>query len=858
MNKIHIYALISAFYITIISSCSIIKKENNEPISIDTPEEMGDTNEVYEERVFPYKPSKTLTTDLIHTKLEIEPVWKSAELIGKATLTLKPHFYATDSVFIDAKGMEIKSVTNGNVSLPFSYKNDKLNIKLDKSYTRTEKFTITIDYISRPEQYKQEKGEQIGNNKGLFFINPNKEDSTVMPQIWTQGETETNSIWFPTIDAPNVKCTQELLITVENKYVTLSNGKLIQQTKNKNGTRTDYWKQDLPHAPYLFMFAVGEFKIVKDSYTKGNGQKIDVNYYVEPEWEASAKAIFGETPAMIGYFSKLLGIEFPWDKYNQIVVRDYISGAMENTGAVVFGDFVYKNNKELLEENDQSIIAHELFHHWFGDLVTCESWANLPLNESFANYAEYLWDEFKHGKDLADFELDKNTNEYFQEYDNGTNHNLIWYNYEDSENMFDRHSYNKGGRVLHMLRCYVGDEAFFLALKQYLTQNQFKSAEIDQLRLAFEEVTGEDLHWFFDQWFLNKGIPQLSIEYYNSIKNKEIVLTVNQLQDLSTTPLYKLPVEVAVYDDAGEHIYKGMVDDIENKLVFPVIGNLKAVVFDHKKSLLAYYDDKKPNEYYTNQYYLHKSFISRYEALLNAPEQESPAYKQLVMDALNDPFWLIRQTAIEKTSYLDELNRFKAMELIKQMALKDPNSSVRTNALQYFMDQNEHIELKSLLKEILSKENSYTVLQKATSLATQLSPETAEEILAPLKSSTDKKTILMLSGVIALSQDTTHIDYFLKLINQNKFKGYDALELLNNFTYYISTLPLAYQVKALEVYKKYQLEGNYYAKMYLPQNVFYLIQSIESKEETDSILMNLKDEYLKQLNDFYKTLEIKE
>jgi hypothetical protein len=228
------------------------------------------------------------------------------------------------------------------------------------------------------------------------------------------------------------------------------------------------------------------------------------------------------------------------------------------------------------------------------------------------------------------------------------------------------------------------------------------------------------------------------------------------------------------------------------------------------------------------------------------------------MDALNDPFWLIRQTAIEKTSYLDELNRFKAMELIKQMALKDPNSNVRTNALQYFMDQNERIELKSLLKEILSKENSYTVLQKATSLATQLSPETAEEILAPLKSSTDKKTILMLSGVIALSQDTTHIDYFLKLINQHKFKGYDALELLNNFTYYISTLPLAYQVKALEVYKKYQLEGNYYAKMYLPQNVFYLIQSIESKEETDSLLMNLKDEYLKQLNDFYKTLEIKE
>ena len=229
--------------------------------------------------------------------------------------------------------------------------------------------------ITWPNQKKEKEGGSaaITSDKGLYFINPKGEDPNVMPQIWTQGETEASSVWFPTIDAPNVKTTQEMFITVKDKYTTLSNGKFLGSTKNENGTRTDHWKQDLPHAPYLFMMTVGEFKVIKDSYTRKNGEKMPVNYYVEKEWESSAQAIFGETPAMIKYFSELLDLEFPWDKYHQVVVRDYVSGAMENTGAVIFGDYAYKTERELLDENDQSTIAHELFHHWFGDLVTAES-----------------------------------------------------------------------------------------------------------------------------------------------------------------------------------------------------------------------------------------------------------------------------------------------------------------------------------------------------------------------------------------------------------------------------------------------------------------------------------------------------
>ena len=403
-----------------------------------------------------YNPSNTILTDLIHTKLEVSFNWNESQLNGKATITAKPHFYESDELILDARGMDILKVQMKGNDLEYTYEDAlKLNINLGRVYKNTEEYTITIEYISKPDELEMGGSTAIAGDKGLYFINPKGEEKNKMPQIWTQGETQANSVWFPTIDSPNAKTSQEIYITVEDKYVTLSNGDLISSKKNKDGTRTDYWKQDLPHAPYLFMMAVGEFSIVKDSYTKKDGSKIEVNYYVEPEYEKDAKGIFGETPNMIGYFSELLDLEYPWDKYNQVVVRDYVSGAMENTGAVIFGEFVYKDAEALLDGNDQSTIAHELFHHWFGDLVTCESWANLPLNESFANYSQYLWDEYRYGMDEADYQAELEADGYYQSASYQGYHDLIWFDHFDKEDMFDGHSYNKGGRILHMLRSYL-------------------------------------------------------------------------------------------------------------------------------------------------------------------------------------------------------------------------------------------------------------------------------------------------------------------------------------------------------------------------------------------------------------------
>ena len=305
------------------------------------------------EREF-YSESPERTTDLIHTNLEVAFDWEKKHLFGKAYLDLKPYFHSQSTVTLDAKGFDIHQVALAEpygalTNLNYTYNDLKLSIQLDREYSREETYQIYIAYTAKPDELEIEGGDAITDAKGLYFINPhNTQDKP--QQIWTQGETEANSVWFPTVDAPNAKSTEEILMTVQDKYMTLSNGKLISSKKNTDGTRTDYWKQDLPHAPYLFMMAVGQFKVVQDSWTRPNGKKMLVDYYVEPAYEQYAKNIFGKTPKMIGYFSDLLGVEYPWDKYHQIIVREYVSGAMENTSAVIHGDYFYKTKRELLDE----------------------------------------------------------------------------------------------------------------------------------------------------------------------------------------------------------------------------------------------------------------------------------------------------------------------------------------------------------------------------------------------------------------------------------------------------------------------------------------------------------------------------
>lgn len=726
-----------------------------------------------------YRGFSTKLNDLVHTKLDVRFDLAHAHMPGKAWITLKPHFYPTDSLQLDAKGMNINTVAlvkaGKNIPLQYTYIDSAfLNIKLDKVYKNTEIYTIYIDYVSKPDEYTGTEGSAaIKEAKGLYFINPTGEEEGKPTQIWTQGETESNSVWFPTIDKPNQKSTEEIIMTVPSKYVTLSNGKLITQKKNADGTRTDTWKMDLPHAPYLFFMGVGDYAVVKDSY-KGK----EVSYYVEKPYESVARKIFGLTPEMIGFYSRILGVEYVWPKYSQIVGRDYVSGAMENTTATLHQESAQQNARELVDGNKwEDVIAHELFHHWFGDLVTAESWSNLTVNESFANYSEYLWREYKHGKDAADESALTEAAGYMR--GDNPSRNLVRYYYRDKEDMFDAVSYNKGGRILHMLRNYVGDSAFFKSLNLYLTRNKFGTGNADKLRLAFEEITGRDLNWFFDQWYFGSGHPELDIRYDYYAAKKIASVYIEQTQ--KTGKVFRLPFAVDVYNGTGKTRYNVELSHWSDTLRFAANSKPDLINIDAQKMLLAAKKDNKSLAEYLHQYRYAGTFTDRNEALEYAIANiHEPAALQLVKDAVSDPYFLLRRKAIGNLydSVLDAATRNK----IESIAVKDPNRLVRADAIDLLGSLQDNKYRALFLQG--TKDSSYTVAGASLLALLDIDEHTALSLLSELRK--DAKGNLEEAIKVAEIFSKTDADFNDMYSDFNDAALLDKLNKFNTFLMYLT------------------------------------------------------------------------
>src|SRR5579864_5555279 len=472
-----------------------------------------------------------------HIALTLRFDFKEHILFGECRTTLRAVGKPLRTIEMDSAQLVIRSVRGSNgKKLDFESMGGKLRIDLGQSLHTGKATTITIDYEARKPR------------QGIYFIGPDEGYPKKPVQVWTQGQDQDAHYWFPCIDYPNAKATTEVTATVPSDFFVLSNGSLVSALEDKKlKTKTYHWKQETPHVTYLVSCVAGKFS----GHTDKLGD-LAVSYYVQPGREADGARSFGKTPKMVKFFSDSLKMPYPYTKYAQIAVADFIFGGMENTSATTQTDTTLHDARAHLDFSSDGLVAHELAHQWFGDLLTCRDWSHAWLNEGFATYFEALYREFDRGEDEFQYYRIALQDAYKREDAEQYRRAIVTNVYMEPVELFDRHLYEKGACVLHMVRSRLGDALFWKAMGRYVADNATRNVETVDLARAIEEVTGLNFAPFFDQWVFRAGHPEFDVAYEWDDVRKQAVFTVKQTQTVDEqTPLFDTPVTIEFGHSSG-------------------------------------------------------------------------------------------------------------------------------------------------------------------------------------------------------------------------------------------------------------------------------------------------------------------
>ncbi len=699
-----------------------------------------------------YRAASPRIWEIIHTGLVLRFNFERKEAMGEALLTVSPYTHPIDTLTLDAKSMTITSVEvevqGKHTALPYTYDGAQLKVLLRGlefgSLTMKRAQDIRIVYKAMPYASPVGGSKAITEDRGLYFINTDGAIPGKPMQIWTQGETESNSHWMPTIDKPNQRSTFDIALIVPDSIQTLSNGQLFRTTPEAGGMRRDEWRMSTPIQVYAAMFAIGRFSVAKDNWEDPHGNSMEVSYYTEPGFGPYAKEMFQNTPDMIGYFSRYTGVSYPWNKYSQIVVRDYVSGAMENTSATLFGEWANKNRRQLIDETNEDVISHELFHQWFGDYVTAESWSNLTLNESFATYGEHLWRQFKRGTASAD-ELAWNDLQRYLSSTGRADPPLVRYYYRDKEEMFDRVSYQKGGAILRYIHAMTGDTIFAYAMQLYLRRNALESAEASQWRLALETATGKDWMPFFNQWYYRGGHPVLNVRYKYDDAGRKATVTIRQQSSPDSAFLYSLALKVAlIYGPNDARMEDITITSRSQSFSFPAnsAGKLPLVIVDADHVLPGVISEEKSLDLWLQQLLTSGNYISKRLAVDAAIAEEGKVLSPAIVDAaLKDSMSGIRLYALQNLSGISR-QAWKDMQLpqVKYLLAADGSNKIRAAAFSLLSAWKDRSELSAMYAAV--GDSSYLISGSALGALTILNPDTAYVLADAALRQSPKGTLL--------------------------------------------------------------------------------------------------------------------
>ncbi len=777
MNFISTRGKVSAFLLIFLLTFS--QFANARPMLPQIPNRQDDDKKVRKLPRINYIRSRTI--DIKHVAIDLRFDWNKEQAFGSTVVTLSP-FNDLNKFFLDAASMTINSVklTNGT-ALKFNYdgkkEDDNLEIMLDRTYKRGEDIAVKVDYRTNYVNTADAETAIGSFGRGIRFIKPTADNPNKPRQIWSQGETEFNRYWFPSYDTPNDFRTSELRATVEKPYTVISNGKLVETKDNGDNTRTFYWKMDTPYSNYLTSIVVGDYTEIKNGEYAG----IPVFAYGYPSEAKEVAATTKNVPAMIKFFSEKLGVKYAYPKYSQTMVEDF-GGGMENISATTQIEEMIHDERELLDNDSESLQSHELAHQWFGDFVTCRDWGQIWLNESFATYFQALWDEELKGKDFFLYSnVRTNQQTTLNTWNQGNRRPIVTKYYANKDAMFDSYAYPGGGSVLHMLRKHLGDDLFFKSLNRYLSENAHQPVSTEDLRIAVEETTGQSMDWFFDEWLYKMGHPIFEITKNYDAATKKLTLKVKQTQKVDSnnefpqTEFFQTFVDVEIGTPSGNRIERVWIKpQSENSYTFAADTNPMLVNFDYEGSLLKEMKFDKTIDELVYQAANDKDVLGRQWATselakMNAAATTSAADKAKISSAFinaiaKEPFWELRRDIINKfpTGADNEdlegafgdgkkpAPKFSA-ELINALAAaaKDQNSGVRSAAIAA-LAKTRDAKFADLYLAALN-DKSYNVIDNASSALALTRDARAYDQIIKLISTPSWKNRVKIAGLRALS-----------------------------------------------------------------------------------------------------------
>jgi aminopeptidase N len=636
-----------------------------------------------------YAPDRQV--DVRHIRLDVTPDFKEHTVAGTATLRFKPISKPLESLRLDAVDLDVKDVRSKQAVRDFSTDGKSLTIVFKEPVPVGDETTVEIDYSAEPVQ-------------GLYFRTAGMGFPEGDDHCWTQGEPHEARHWFPSFDYPNERSSTEIICHVPKKMTVVSNGRLIDEKDEADGMKAVHWLQEKPHVSYLIAMVAGHLEKLE-----GKHRDVPLAFYTQPSKAKYAANAFKDTADIMEFYEKEIGVPYPWDKYAQATCADYHWGGMENTTITTLTQRTIHADEIENVRSSRSLNAHEMAHQWFGDYVTCKDWSHLWLNEGFATYYALLHLRHQSGQDAFNYELYLDARD-----DIGPMHKdlrpMVYREYKDPGEQFDFRNYPKGGWVLHMLRNLVGEDHYRQAVKNYLERHALSDVETEDLREAFEEVSGRPLDKFFDQWVYHGGVPELKVTYKWLAKDKISHVAVEQTHETSDDVLlFELETKLRFVVDGKVVDEPIKIDDRRHDFYVKLPAEPEIVRFDPEFTLLKRTEFDKSDKMLRAQLANEDDGIGRVLACDALAKRKTKANVAALRKSLNDDeFYGVRLAAAEA---LRKIGSDEAVEALVE-STEQPDARVRHRLIEE-LGKCYRDETRETLVETIDKEKNPAIVAAA-------------------------------------------------------------------------------------------------------------------------------------------------